>query len=55
MSCKTCGGTMIGDGHTTVRHCEYADVPMDVEPDAGPIYCVLSFEDRSVVQPEGAP
>ena len=30
---------MIGDGHQDVRHCEYADVPMDMEPDAGPVYC----------------
>lgn len=37
--CLVCGGTLLGDGYTTVRHCENADVPMDVEPDAPIIYC----------------
>lgn len=37
--CKNCGGTMVGDGYKMVRHCEFVDVPFDVEPDAGPIYC----------------
>jgi len=30
---------MIGDGYTVVRHCEFADVPAGVEPDAEPVYC----------------
>lgn len=30
---------MVGDGYTMVRHCEFVDVPVDMEPDAGPIYC----------------
>ena len=43
MSCPNCGGSMIGDGYTSVMHCEYAD---DEEycyeaPDAGPFYCNL--------------
>lgn len=38
-SCPNCGGKMIGDGCTSVRHCENVDVPMDTEADAGPIYC----------------
>lgn len=40
MSCKTCGGTMVGDGYTSVCHCENLDVlSMGLEPDAGPVYC----------------
>jgi len=44
MVCKICGGDMIGDGVTTVFHCENVDVGMlddinSVEPDADPIYC----------------
>lgn len=37
-SCKNCGGAMIGDGHTTARHCEFADAD-GYEADAAPIYC----------------
>ena len=37
--CPRCGGSLIGDGYKLVRHCENADFPEDVEPDAGPIYC----------------
>jgi hypothetical protein len=42
MSCPICGGTMVGDGHTTLRHCEFArDEDIEgKEPDAGPVYCV---------------
>jgi hypothetical protein len=38
MSCPICGGTMVGDGHTTLRHCEFArDEDIEgKEPDAGP-------------------
>lgn len=45
-SCKTCGGTMIGDGVHTVRHCENAleSAYWEVEPDAGPIYCGYEWE-----------
>ena len=44
--CKDCGGTMIGDGHTMVLHCEFAEEKLycDKEPDAGPVYCDLSEE-----------
>ena len=43
--CIKCGGDMIGDGHTSVTHCEYAEESSYecVEPDGGPIYC--NFED----------
>ena len=39
--CPKCGGSMIGDGYTTVLHCENADKSKYefCEPDAGPIYC----------------
>lgn len=42
MSCPKCGGTMVGDGYTMLRHCEFAR-PEDLEgkeADAGPVYCV---------------
>ena len=37
--CPTCGEHMVGDGHTSVRHCARLDIPADVEADAGPLYC----------------
>jgi len=37
--CPACGGDLIGDGHTMVVHCENADLPLDIEPDADPIFC----------------
>ncbi len=39
MPCPKCGGTMVGDGFSTVRHCEFSDDFFDVEPDAEPILC----------------
>lgn len=46
--CIKCGGDMIGNGHTSVTHCEYAkESSYDcVEPDGGPIYC--DYEDSKV-------
>lgn len=45
MRCRNCGGTMVGDGYTTVYHCEFVDTSgMYLEPDAGPIYCEVSDE-----------
>jgi len=40
-SCKNCGGDMIGDGYTSVIHCEYADEEdyLYSAPDSGPFYC----------------
>ncbi len=40
-TCKECGGDMVGDGYTSVMHCEYADESKyDLhEPDADPVYC----------------
>lgn len=37
--CPHCGGDIIGDGYTTIRHCENVDLPLGIEPDAGPVYC----------------
>jgi len=44
--CPKCGGSMIGDGYTTVLHCENADEPTYefLEPDAGPVYCDFKEE-----------
>jgi len=39
---------MIGDGYTVVRHCEFADVPAGVEPDAEPVYCT---DDENTTHP----
>lgn len=40
-SCPECGGVIIGDGCTTVEHCENLDIAEEegYEPDSGPIYC----------------
>ncbi len=42
-SCPNCGGTIIGDGYTTVRHCENSESEhiWDSEPDASVILCDL--------------
>ncbi len=40
MSCKNCGGDMLGDGHSVVYHCEYTD-PECTEADADPVYCTI--------------
>ena len=37
--CYNCGGKILGNGITVVRHCENAEVPPDVEPDSGVIFC----------------
>ena len=39
--CVSCGGAMVGDGFTRTSHCEFVDLPSDVEKDVGPIYCEL--------------
>lgn len=39
-SCIKCGGTMVGDEHSTVLHCETLDlIGEGLKPDSGPIYC----------------
>jgi hypothetical protein len=37
---------MIGDGYTSVRHCENADVDPSAEADSGPIHCKEADRDR---------
>ena len=41
MTCKDCGGRMIGDGFNVVLHCEEADdcLYWYTEPDAAPVCC----------------
>jgi hypothetical protein len=46
-SCPNCGGTMLGNGYSSVRHCERVDDTIEIEPDAGPIYCPKSGEGGS--------
>ena len=39
-TCPECGGTILGDGYTTVYHCENVDFDhTEYEPDAGTIVC----------------
>jgi len=38
-TCPVCGGNMIGDGYTTVYHCENVRDCPNLEPDAEPVYC----------------
>lgn len=44
LSCL-CGGDMIGDGYTVVRHCEFCkeEEYFDKEPDGDPVYCTLEW------------
>ncbi|MCK5604355.1 hypothetical protein KAR91_20870 [Candidatus Pacearchaeota archaeon] len=47
MTCKVCGGTMVGDGYVTLLRCENIELDMDMlslEPDAGPIFCIINEE-----------
>lgn len=39
--CPNCGGTLLGDGYTTVFHCENASEESYrySEPDAETVYC----------------
>lgn len=48
MNCPNCGGEMIGDGYTIVRHCENVDIPLDIEPDADPIFCEEVENEKSI-------
>lgn len=46
-TCIKCGGTMIGDGYTSVVHCEFADNDelAYMAPDEAVVYC--DYEDES--------
>lgn len=47
VSCPVCGGSIIGDGFTSVRHCENTNIDIScVEPDANTIYCKESTVKR---------
>jgi hypothetical protein len=50
MPCPKCGGTLYGDGYTSVVHCEFADeAKYQYEaPDAGPFYCDFEGEPLKV-------
>lgn len=45
MSCPKCGGDLVGDGYTSVIHCEDAEEEdyWHNAPDDGPVYC--NFEE----------
>lgn len=38
-SCPSCGGDMIGDGFTSVVHCEFAENYEHYAPDDNPVLC----------------
>ena len=38
-TCPTCGGQMVGDGYTVLRHCENSDPPDFIAPDSGIFFC----------------
>lgn len=43
--CPNCGGTLVGDGVSSVIHCEYVDVLGEgYAPDEGPVYCDFGQE-----------
>lgn len=46
-SCPNCGGKMVGDGYSTVLHCEFSE-PTDEEPDAQPVLCKENEKNQNV-------
>jgi len=38
-NCTNCGGDIIGNGYTSVEHCENVDPELGIEPDAELVYC----------------
>lgn len=38
-ACPICGGRIIGDGYTVVRHCENCEEISSYEPDADIVFC----------------
>ena len=41
MHCNHCGGSMLGDGVTTVIHCErLSAIDFSVAPDSAPLHCL---------------
>ena len=50
ITCKACGETMTGDGHTVAYHCPNVDVDeLCLEPDAEPVEC--EHEDNEMTTP----
>jgi hypothetical protein len=37
--CERCGGSLVGDGYTLAKHCEFLEHDPTWEPDSGPHYC----------------
>jgi hypothetical protein len=53
--CPDCGGTIVGDGYTMARHCEYVDLPDGREADAPLLTCGFTDEESEEELPtEGA-
>ena len=52
--CDKCGGTMIGDGYTSVMHCEFAEEETYEfhEPDANPVECDFKEDDERLTEIE---
>jgi len=46
--CPKCGGTMIGDGYTTVYRCEFTDENKTegLAPDEGPVFCDFEEDEQ---------
>ena len=50
--CPKCGGDEIGDGYTSVIHCEYTDESKyeGMAPDEGPVWCDYENEGEKYEQ-----
>jgi hypothetical protein len=52
MHCNHCGGSMLGDGVTTVIHCErLSNLLLSAEPDSTPIHCTPEPVDGDTLTP----
>jgi hypothetical protein len=52
MYCYTCGGSTLGDGVTTVIHCErLSGLDFTVAPDSVPIHCTTDPVDGDMLTP----
>ena len=49
MTCRDCGGDMIGDGYSNVIRCEYSNEEQYIyaAPDEGPFYCNFVEEEET--------
>ena len=59
MHCNTCGGSMLGDGVTTVIHCErLSAMNFSVAPDSAPLHCLpepCDYNEELVIRPDWHP